>query len=355
MIHKWLFRLFLGALLIALMTACAQTTPPPISEPAAPQPTPVAAQPTTAAPQESGEVKGTYYWVQETAWHPVHQLAQLAFLSGCEENGMQCKLATTDESGIDPWVVLADQTVALSDAAGFAFWLGGHPAAAPATDKANEKGLPVCMPHAQLTEGQFAPNAFSTGGDPSVFADPAAKALCDALPVKEGSMAITENTFNPGEDAVAKYFSEAMAKYCPDIKILAPEEEGPEPTRAIAKAVSIMQANPDLVAALSTTGGGATTWAGAQKETGKEIMAVGMDYTRVNLDLLKSGQIFGLVAQPIWDESKDCADLLYKASQGEEIPIFTVSPAPLITSANVDEYISFIEENESKMRPTPAP
>ena len=29
------------------------------------------------------------------------------------------------------------------------------------------------------------------------------------------------------------------------------------------------------------------------KETGKQIIAVGMDYTRVNLDLVKDGQIFG--------------------------------------------------------------
>ena len=68
---------------------------------------------------------------------------------------------------------------------------------------------------------------------------------------------------------MAEVFTEAMNEYCPDITVLAPEEEGPEPTQAIAKAVSIMQANPDLIGALSTTGGGPTTWAGAQKETGK--------------------------------------------------------------------------------------
>ena len=60
-----------------------------------------------------------------------------------------------------------------------------------------------------------------------------------------------------------------------------------------------MQANPDLIGALSTTGGGPTTWAGAQKELGKEIVAIGMDYTRVNLDLVDSGQVFAAVIGPL--------------------------------------------------------
>ena len=53
--------------------------------------------------------------------------------------------------------------------------------------------------------------------------------------------------------------------------MLKPEEEGFDPPKAIAKAVAIIQANPDIVAALSTTGGGPTTWAGAQQEAGKKM------------------------------------------------------------------------------------
>ena len=28
-------------------------------------------------------IKGTFYYVQNSAWHPVHQLTQQAFLEGC--------------------------------------------------------------------------------------------------------------------------------------------------------------------------------------------------------------------------------------------------------------------------------
>ena len=94
-----------------------------------------------------------------------------------------------------------------------------------------------------------------------------------------------------------------------------------------------MQAHPDLVAALSTTGGGPTTWAGAQQETGKKIVAAGMDATRVNLDLVKNGEVWGLVAQPLYEETRGAAELLYKMANGEKSPTgpYLKPPSPRIT------------------------
>ncbi len=70
-----------------------------------------------------------------------------------------------------------------------------------------------------------------------------------------------------------------MKKSFPDVVVLDPQEEGFDPAQAISKAVSILQANPDVVAAYSTTGGGAVTWAGAAEQTGRDIAIAGMDYT----------------------------------------------------------------------------
>ena len=56
----------------------------------------VHAQDATAEATMATGVTGTFYWVQNTAWHPVHQLTQLSFLAGCEEIGLQCQLATTE-------------------------------------------------------------------------------------------------------------------------------------------------------------------------------------------------------------------------------------------------------------------
>ena len=161
--------------------------------------------------------------------------------------------------------------------------------------------------------------------------------MCDELKkqgVTKGSIAITENNHNATEDMVAKVFADGIKKYCPEFTVLPVELEGPEPTQAIAVATSIIQANPDLVAALSTTGGGPTTWAGAQKETGKKIVAVGMDTTRVNLDLVTNGEVWGLVAQPLFEETFGSAELLYKMANGEKVPYWTVLEAPLVTKDN---------------------
>ena len=308
-----------------------------------------------AEPEPSGEVKGTFYWVQNTAWHPVHQLTQLSFLEGCEDLGLDCELATTDEGSLEALLAVAEQAIDRPEAKGVAMWAGGLPVVAPLIEKAKEKGMGVALPHFPVPEGSFADNAVQIAADTTKYPDPVAKAMCEQLEGQTGSVAVTQNNFNATENMVAEVFTKAMNEYCPDITVLAPEEEGPEPTQAIAKAVSIMQANPDLIGALSTTGGGPTTWAGAQKETGKEIVAIGMDYTRVNLDLVDSGQIFAVVGQPLYEESKGSAELLYKMANGEEVPYWTVLEAPLITKADLDPWYELLDRMEGKMRPTPAP
>ncbi|MCB0200741.1 MAG: substrate-binding domain-containing protein, partial [Anaerolineae bacterium] len=204
-----------------------------------------------------------------------------------------------------------------------------------------------------VEEGFYADNAVQIAADTSKYPDAVAQAMCDELKaegITEGSIAVTENNHNATEDTVAQVFTDGIAKYCPEFTVLPPELEGPEPTQAIAVATSIIQANPDLVAALSTTGGGPTTWAGAQKETGKKIVAVGMDATRVNLDLVTDGEVWGLVAQPLYEETFGSAELLYKMANGEEVPYWTVLDAPLVTKDNTQHYYDLLDELEPRFR-----
>jgi ribose transport system substrate-binding protein len=130
----------------------------------------------------------------------------------------------------------------------------------------------------------------------------------------------------------------------PNIKVLGAQVEGLDPVQAVAKAVSIMQANPDITGAFSTTGGGPQTWAGAQKQTNKKIMAIGMDYTRANLDLVKSGQIYAIVAQPLWPEAQGTADLLDKLHRGQKIPWWTKLPAPIVTKDKLGPYLAILDK-----------
>ena len=310
----------------------------------------------TPVPAGTFKVTGKFYWVQNTAWHPVHQLTQQSFLQGCADNGLQCELATTDETSTDSFLALADQVVSRPDNKGMAMWAGGLPAVAPIIEKAKAKGIPVVLPHFPVPQGSFADNAVQIAADSSKWPDPVAKAMCDQLKGQKGSVAVTENNHNATEDMVATVFTKSMKQYCPDLNVLPVQLEGADPTQAIAVGVSIMQANPDIVAALSTTGGGPTTWAGAQKETGKKIVAVGMDYTRVNLDLVKAGQVWGIVAQPLYNENWGAAKLLGMLANRMTVPYNTVLSAPLVTLANVNDYYGILDRFEPKFRATaPAP
>jgi ribose transport system substrate-binding protein len=319
-----------------------------------------------AAPTATGK-RGTFYFVQSSAWHPVHQLMQQSFLDGCRVNGLMCQLATTDENSLEALVAMASATVERPDAAGFVMYAGGLPVFKPIIEKAQEKNLPVALPHFPVPEGTFADNAVQIAADTTKYPDPVAKAMCDELKkrgITTGSVAITENNHNVTEDTVAEVFRASMNTYCPDLKVLDVVLEGAEPTQAIAAAVSIIQANPDIVAGFSTTGGGPTTWAGAQAETGKQVLAVGMDYTRVNLDLVKSGAVWGIVAQPIYDEMAGAAKLVYQMANGETVPYWTILEAPLVTLDNVDDYYGILDRlepnyraavNPDELRPTATP
>src|SRR5512136_1313841 len=117
MSRKLLFQIVSVIVLLAMLAACQPTAAPaPTQAPPAPAPTaaPAAAEAPTAAPAAAApkeQVKGKFYWVQSSAWHPVHQYTQQGFLAGCEANGLDCALATTDENTIEALVALAEQTI----------------------------------------------------------------------------------------------------------------------------------------------------------------------------------------------------------------------------------------------------
>jgi ribose transport system substrate-binding protein len=139
-------------------------------------------------------------------------------------------------------------------------------------------------------------------------------------------------------------------RFEPPSTVLSPIEEGFDVPLAINKAVAILQAHPEINAALSSTGGGATVWTHAARESGRSLVIVGMNYTRENLDLVRSGEVFAVVAQPLWEESFAAAELLDQIRQGMKIPWWTKLPAPIIDRANVRRYDQLLGEIEESSR-----
>jgi len=148
-----------------------------------------------------------------------------------------------------------------------------------------------------------------------------AKAAADSIGEKlggKGVVAVTVGSFNETENLVATSFKEEMNAKYPDVTVLDAQEEGFDAAGAIAKAGAIIQGNPDITAAFSTTGNGPTTWSTAAADNNKDLVIISMDYTRPNLDLVKAGKVYGLVAQPLYEEFYQAVVLVGKAIDGPD-------------------------------------
>lgn len=217
------------------------------------------------------------------------------------------------------------------------------------TDRWAKQGVVTAYGHGQISEAD-APNIIGwAASDAADQGKTAAKAIGEALGGK-GTVAITCGSYKLNEAVSADTFMEVMAKDYPNIKVLEPQEEGFDTPIAIQRATSILQANPDVAAAYSTTGSGAVTWASAQKNAGKKIVIVSMDYTEANLDLVKNGEVYGLLAQPLVPEFEKCVELLDAYFRGEPFEHDNIMDCPLITVDNVDEYYALVEEVKEIMK-----
>jgi ribose transport system substrate-binding protein len=292
--------------------------------------------------------KGTFYWVQPLKGHPVHQMTQIAFLEGCRKLGYEGVVVGTDGADIAGTIALAEQVLARGNAKGMAIWTG-NPAFNPLIERAGKAGVPVILPHFPIAEGTVPGATGIIGCDPAAFARSAAEEIGKAIGGK-GTVAITQGSFNTTENLVAETFTSYLHEHYPEVKVLKPEEEGFDSSKSVAKAISILQAHADLVAAISTTGGGPTTWAGAQRGAGRRIVAIGMDYTRINLDLVASGEIYAVIGQPLWEESFGAAELLDRAARGEKIPWWTQLPAPIIKKDNIATYAQLLDKVEAALK-----
>jgi len=286
-----------------------------------------------------------FYWIQPLKGHPVHQLTQIGFREGCRKHGYDCEIVGTDGPDIAGTISLGEQCLARGDAAGIAIWTG-NPAYNALIERAGRQGVPVILPHFLAPEGSIPGATGVICCDPAEYAREAAEEIGMAIN-GQGVVSVTQGSFNTTENLVAATFITTMKEKYHDITALAPIEEGFDAPAAISKCISILQAHPDINAAFSTTGGGPVTWANAKRETGRNLIIVGMDYTRVNLDLVKNGEIYAVIGQPLWEESFGAAELLDKAVRKEPIPWWTKLPAPFITKDKLGPYNALLDKVES--------
>ena len=283
-------------------------------------------------------------WVQPMRDHPVHRLMQQGFLDKCKELGYTCEVVGNpsatkwDVAGSLP---LAEAAIARTkfDAIGV---YGPDPAIFPFISKLAKEGFPIVTWHVLPKEGSVEGLKAATGEDiPNAGAN-AAAAMGDKMGGK-GTIAITQGASNDTENTMSDAFRKTIAEKYPSIKVLDTQMEGFEPSAAEAKAVAILQGNPDVTGAFSTTGNGIQTWSGAARKAGRDVVIIGMDYIRQNLDIVKAGGAYGIVAQPLYEESAKTAELLAALAEGKTVAYLTPLPAAVITAKDLDKYYKILD------------
>jgi len=283
-------------------------------------------------------------WVQPMKDHPVHRLMQAGFLDECKKLGYTCEVVGNPSAtnyDVAASIPLAEAALARTKFGAVAVY-GPGPEIFPYIGKLGNEGLPVVTWHVLPKEGSVAGLKAATGEDIVQAGTAAADAFGEKLGGK-GAIALTQGSSNDTENVMSDSFRKEIAAKYPGIKVLDTQMEGFEPSAAAAKAVGILQANPDVTGAFSTTGNGIQTWSQAARTAGRQVVIIGMDYIRQNLDIIKKGDAYGIVAQPLYEEGAKTADLAAALAEGKTVDYLNPLPAKVVTADGLDPYYKILD------------
>src|SRR5579862_6198831 len=283
-------------------------------------------------------------WVQPMRDHPVHRLMQAGFLAKCKELKDNCEVVGNPSAtnyDVTASIPLAEAALARTKFDAIAVY-GPGPEIYPFIGKLGMQGFPVVTWHVLPKEGAVSGLKAATGEDIPVAGANSAMSMGEKMGGK-GVIALTQGSSNDTENVMSDSFRKTMAAKYPNIKILDTQMEGFEPSAAEGKADAILQGNPDVTAAFSTTGNGIQTWSGAARKAGRQLVIVGMDYIRQNLDIVKAGGAYGVVAQPLYEESAKTAELADALASGKSVPYLSPLPASVVTAKDLGPYYKLLD------------
>jgi len=292
----------------------------------------------------SAAAKLNFLWVQPLRNHPVHRLMQAGFLNECQRIGAHCEVVGNPSAtvyDVPASTALADAALSRLHFECVAVY-DPDPSINPYIRKLSGQGYKIATWHVVPKKGSVAGLDAATGEKVPQVGRAAAMAIGKQIH-GTGTVAVTQGSYNTIENAMKGSFTATMHAKFPHVKVLSPQLEGFEPSAAVAKAVGIIQANPSVNAAFSTTGNGPQTWAGAQQKAGRKLAIIGMDYIRQNLDLVNSGKVFGVAAQPLYPEGAKTADLCKNLAQGKPTPYYNWLPAKIITKGHLAKYYAYLK------------
>lgn len=315
--------------------------------PSAASSAPVSAAVASSAPVGSGAPaagkKISILWVQPLFTHPVHKIMQAGFKAACDQAGDTCTLVGNPSAtnyDIPGTITLAEAAMAKTKFDAIAVY-DADPGINAFIAKLGQEGYPVVTWHV-LPAADSVPGLKAAAAEDVPTAGANAAKSIGAKINGAGTVAVTEGSSNTTENLMVKSFTDTMKASYPNVKVLPAALEGFDPAAAQTKAVGIIQANPAVVAAFSTTGGGPATWANAQRVAGKKLTIIGMDYVRQNLDLVKSGDVYGVVAQPLFAEAQKVVELAGAVVNKQPFQYLNTLPSPVITNGQLQPYYDIL-------------
>lgn len=270
--------------------------------------------------------------------HPVHRCVQLGFVEACEELGYKYQIVGTEGSDENE-VVAAAEAAAAAGASGIVLWAQTETMANSIASLKNDYGVYTCVPHFQWEEGSVEGLDVNLACVSTDYAKSVADYMAEKLEGKTGSIALTQASYTVNENAASEAFAARIKELQAEgklegITVLEPMVEGSaDITESTDVNASIIQANSDLIAAVSWTGNGPVTWSNAARKCGLkagELLIVSMDYTTDNLNELESGYVSALVAQPLYEEAYQAVYSFDALLRGENVNYWTQLEAPLM-------------------------
>lgn len=295
-------------------------------------------------PQSAASRSQSMLLVNPLRDHPVSKIWQAGFLARCHDLKMECEVvgnASATKLDVAASIPLAEAALARRRFGAIAV-LSLDSSIYPFIRKLADEGLAIVTWHLLPPAGSVPGLLAATGEDIEQVGKDAARAMGEKLGGR-GVVAVGQGSFNVQENSMTAAFVHEMAARYPGIRILEPQLEGFEPADAKSKAIAILQSNSAITGAFSTTGNGAQTWSGAARTTDRPLVIIAMDYLRHNLDLVRDGAVYGLVAQPLYEEGARTAEMGAALIADEKVPYLNPLPAPVITRKDIAPYYTILD------------
>ena len=280
------------------------------------------------------------YELQGNSWYALHSLG---FWDACEDFDVLCKEYANDSFNIQGKLDLCDRMIADGGTAGLQATVHDN-----SFDSClNQFEEPFVNTHGMYNET----DNFLSRITPDIegYSREAAHVMADALG-GEGKVIVTQNGFSVFENLVAETFCEVVEN---EYNMICTESiaAGGFPEN-VAIGVALLATHPDAVGSFNTSSYGPLMWMNALKETNHEpgdIIVIAMDAVEENLDTVRDGWVYALVAQPGYEENYEAVRTLIAHDNGEKVEENQLLPAPIITKDEIGPYYEVVERVKEKL------